>query len=92
MAATATPSTIRFTLPAGITANELPPASRESRRATNADGSIALHTDAPLAELALLAEWAGTNALELRDLEVTRPTLEDTYLRLTQGDNQGDLQ
>ena len=43
-----------------------------------------------LTELALLAEWAATNALELGDLEVTRPTLEDTYLRLTQGDNQGD--
>ena len=85
-------STIRFTLPAGITANELPASLGESLASDQGSGSIALHTDAPLAELALLAEWAGTNALELRDLEVTRPTLEDTYLRLTQGDNQGDLQ
>ena len=85
-------STIRFTLPAGITADELPATLGESLASDRGGGSIALHTDAPLADLALLAEWAGTNALELRDLEVTRPTLEDTYLRLTQGDNQGDLQ
>ena len=92
MAATATPARSAFTLPAGITANELPASLGESLASDQGSGSIALHTDAPLAELALLAEWAGTNALELRDLEVTRPTLEDTYLRLTQGDNQGDLQ
>jgi ABC-2 type transport system ATP-binding protein len=85
-------STIKFTLPAGITANELPATLGRLLASDRGNGSIALHTDAPLAELALLAEWAGKNALELRDLEVTRPTLEDTYLRLTQGDNQGDPQ
>ena len=43
-------STIRFTLPAGITANELPASLGESLASDQGRGSIALHTDAPLAE------------------------------------------
>ena len=92
MAATATPARSGSPFRPASPPTNYRPRSAESLASDQGSGSIALHTDAPLAELALLAEWAGTNALELRDLEVTRPTLEDTYLRLTQGDNQGDLQ
>ena len=33
--------------------------------------------------LQMLADWALTNGIELPDLEVRRPTLEDVYLELT---------
>ena len=35
------------------------------------------------ADLYALAGWALERGLELDDLEVTRPTLEDVYLQLT---------
>ena len=38
---------------------------------------------APLADLGRLGSWADGRGLEVGDLEVRRPTLEDVYLRLT---------
>ena len=35
------------------------------------------------ADLHVLSGWALERGLELDDLEVTRPTLEDVYLQLT---------
>ena len=40
------------------------------------------------ADLHVLAGWALEHGLELDDLEVTRPTLEDVYLQLTTADHR----
>jgi ABC-2 type transport system ATP-binding protein len=47
------------------------------------DGRIELHSAAPLADLARLGSWAEGRGIEVGELEVRRPTLEDVYLRLT---------
>jgi hypothetical protein len=46
-------------------------------------GRVALRTERPMAELHELTSWALDRELELTDLEVRRPTLEDVYLELT---------
>ena len=85
------PSTIAFTLRPRRSPVELP-GSLGDVAESHADGGVVLHSDTPLAHLALLDEWARTNAVELANLEVTQPTLEDTYLTLTHTTNQGDHQ
>jgi ABC-2 type transport system ATP-binding protein len=48
------------------------------------DGGIALlETPTPTRSLNTLTEWAVGRDLELVNLEVTRPSLEDVYLELT---------
>jgi ABC-2 type transport system ATP-binding protein len=69
-------TTIRFTLPPGAGA---PPAGAE----VDARGRVALRTERPMAALHELTGWALERGLELTDLEVRRPTLEDVYLELT---------
>jgi ABC-2 type transport system ATP-binding protein len=76
-------STVSFTLPAGASVDDLPPsvaravvACRDSR--VEAKGSTALSL------VGDLAGWAKERCLDLPDLEVARPTLEDIYLRLTE--------
>ena len=44
---------------------------------------MTLRTEHPMAELHELTGWALGRQLELTDLEVRRPTLEDVYLELT---------
>jgi ABC-2 type transport system ATP-binding protein len=72
---------IRFTLPASVRAQELPSALRPL--AEEAGDGIVLRSEAPLVHLGLLAEWALGRGLDLPDLDVHRPTLEDVYLSLT---------
>jgi ABC-2 type transport system ATP-binding protein len=49
-----------------------------------ADGArVEARTTAPVADLRTLTEWASANDVDLADLEVRRPTLEDIYLELT---------
>jgi ABC-2 type transport system ATP-binding protein len=67
---------VSFTLPPG--AGEPPLGA-----AVDGDGHVALRTERPMAELHELTGWALTRGLELADLEVHRPTLEDMYLELT---------
>jgi ABC-2 type transport system ATP-binding protein len=74
---------IRFTLPAGVNRGDLPEAVQAA--IAGADGTRLLLTAAsPIAVLAPLTGWAAARALDLQDLEVRRPTLEDIYLTLTQ--------
>lgn len=47
------------------------------------DGSVVLRTLAPTKTLNVLTDWSLTQGVPLGDLEVHRPSLEDTYLRLT---------
>jgi ABC-2 type transport system ATP-binding protein len=49
----------------------------------------ALHTDTPTRVLAALTSWAVGHDVELQQLSVVRPSLEDVYLRLT-GLAEGD--
>jgi ABC-2 type transport system ATP-binding protein len=77
-------TSIRFRLPAGTGTDELP--SAIAARAQEADGRLQLATETPVADLALLCGWALEQAVDLRDLEVSRPTLEDVYLELTGGE------
>jgi ABC-2 type transport system ATP-binding protein len=76
------PAEIRFTLPADTSAAELPEAVRNAI-AGHDGGRLLLTAASPVAVLAPLTGWAAARRLELPDLEVRRPTLEDIYLELT---------
>jgi len=72
---------ISFRVPEGIGADELPVAGAMD------DGRATLRTGRPLAALHALTTWALEQGLdELPDLEVRRPSLEDVYLDLTEGE------
>jgi ABC-2 type transport system ATP-binding protein len=77
-------ATIRFTLPEGIGAGDLPPELRTLL--AGEDGRVTLTSDTPLAHVGALAEWARSRGIELPDLDVRRPTLEDVYLELTRSE------
>jgi ABC-2 type transport system ATP-binding protein len=74
-------STIRFTLPDGLGSDALPPDLQA--QLAGADGRVTLISDTPLATVGALAEWARGRGVDLPDLDVRRPTLEDVYLELT---------
>jgi ABC-2 type transport system ATP-binding protein len=75
-------STIRFTLPQGTRADDLPP--ELLALVAGVDGRVTLTTDTPLVHVGALAEWALARGIDLPDLDVRRPTLEDVYLELTE--------
>jgi len=74
-------ATIRFTLPAGIPSDELPPELQALR--AGEDGHVTLTSDMPLATVGAIANWASGRGIDLPDLDVRRPTLEEVYLELT---------
>ena len=76
------PATIRFGLPHGVGAVDLPGDLR-ALAASATDGRVVLESSRPLADVKALAEWALERGLDLPDLDVRRPSLEDVYLRLT---------
>ena len=47
-------------------------------------GAVSFRTETPTRDLAPLLEWAAHRGMELEQLTVTRPTLEDVYLDLTE--------
>jgi ABC-2 type transport system ATP-binding protein len=73
---------ITFTPPGATTKEELP-VSLTERLQDQGDGRLLLASATVTADLHLLSGWALEHGLELDDLEVTRPTLEDVYLQLT---------
>ena len=73
---------IRFTLPDGLSADDLP-GELQDRTEAAVDGTVVVHSDRTLLDLQGLAGWAIGRGLELPDLSVSRPTLEDVYLALT---------
>jgi ABC-2 type transport system ATP-binding protein len=73
---------IRFTLPDGINVDELPPTLHTLARA-DAGGEVTLASTSLLVDVKTLADWALGRGLDLADLDVHRPTLEDVYLSLT---------
>ena len=71
-------SVIRFGLPPGVGAEELPVT------ATMVDGDmVEVSADSATRALHELTTWAIGKGLELERLQVTRPSLEDVYLELT---------
>jgi ABC-2 type transport system ATP-binding protein len=68
---------IRFEMPVGVDAAALPiPVQLEG-------GLAVLETATPTRSLRDLTTWAVAQGLELRNLEVMRPSLEDVYIELT---------
>ena len=76
------PATIRFTLPDGLRADALPAPLKELVRSAEV-GRVVLESRHPLVDVKVLADWALDRGLDLPDLEVRRPSLEDVYLELT---------
>jgi ABC-2 type transport system ATP-binding protein len=76
------PARIRFTLPDGLGAEALPETLRA--RSRSEDGLVVLETDQPLHTVKELADWALARDVDLPDLDVRRPSLEDVYLELTE--------
>jgi ABC-2 type transport system ATP-binding protein len=73
---------VRFVRPEGITLDELPlPAGVAVQ---HADGHVAFRTATPTRDLTPLVLWADVHQRELDGLTVTRPSLEDVYLELTE--------
>jgi ABC-2 type transport system ATP-binding protein len=68
---------ISFTLPENVAAAELP------LSVSAADGRVVVESERPLADVKTLADWALARGIDLPDLDVRRPSLEDVYLRLT---------
>jgi ABC-2 type transport system ATP-binding protein len=73
---------IAFALPSGSFAPDLPGTLLE-RLEEYPGRRFALDSERVTADLYALAGWALERGIELAELEVTRPTLEDVYLSLT---------
>ncbi len=71
-------ATIALSQPGGA---DLPVALLRRMHATS-EGRLELRTTAPARDLRALAGWAVDAGVELYDIEVRRPTLEDVYLEL----------
>jgi len=76
---------ITFALPEGST--DLSPALQAA--ATSVNGKVLMQTDEPMRLLHDLTGWAIKQKVDLAELSVTRPTLEDVYLTLTGADVAG---
>ena len=76
------PTVISFGLPAGHGADGLPE-PEGGVIASDGEGRFTLRTDSPTADLAALTGWARATGIELDELAVSPPTLEDVYLEIT---------
>ena len=75
-------SVVSFTLPPGVSAADLPGLVAACVTRT-VNGQLEADTRSPLRLVGALAGWAQARGIDLPDLEVHRPTLEDVYLQLT---------
>jgi ABC-2 type transport system ATP-binding protein len=73
---------VRFSLPFGVALADLPETVTSAVVAETGD-TIEAEARDPLPLLGALADWVSARHLELPDLAVSRPTLEDVYLDLT---------
>ena len=76
-------SKVSFTVPDGLAFSELSAAILPDI-ASSANGRVEIRTDRALALVGALSSLADERGIDLPDLEVTRPTLEDVYLELTE--------
>ena len=78
------PALVSFRVPKGLAAEELPlPSDVELERS---NGHVSFRTKAVGRDLRPLLAWSWEQSQELDGLTVTRPTLEDVYLELTEGE------
>ncbi len=70
-------SVIRFALPSGVGADQLPVPARVR------DGIVEVDAESVTKALHGITSWAVERGLELERLQVIRPSLEDMYLELT---------
>jgi ABC-2 type transport system ATP-binding protein len=75
-------ATIRFTLPDTLRTWHMPAGLRPLAE-PGPNGSTLLRSESPLTHVQMLADWALGRGVDLPDLDVRRPTLEDVYLQLT---------
>ena len=78
----AEPARISFRLPEGHDPEEIP----LEVAGENGAGVVTLSTSTPVRTLNQLTGWALERGIDLENLEVSRPTLEDIYLELTSED------
>ncbi len=79
---------IAFRLPEGVTVADLPDLGAPA----DALGQVAeVRTSSPTADVAALAGWAVQRGVELVDLTLTRPSLEQVYLDLVGTDAAADV-
>ena len=74
---------ITFRLPTGVAIEDLPLAPASSRR-LDESGSVLIESERVTATMHALSGWAIERGLDLADLQVRRPALEDVYLELTE--------
>jgi ABC-2 type transport system ATP-binding protein len=70
---------VTFRLPRGVSPSDLPGLPGE---VSVSPAGITVRSDRPTGALAILAGWAVVRGIELEALSVSRPTLEDVYVRL----------
>ena len=75
------PTVIRFTMPDGHGAGELP--DLPGAEVEVDEGRVVIRTRDALSVTARVTGWAVDHALDLAAFSVTQPTLEDVYLELT---------
>jgi ABC-2 type transport system ATP-binding protein len=73
---------VTFALPSNLSPGDLPHALA-TRVAMRRGGRFELATDHVAGDLHVLSGWAVDHDIDLAELEVRRPTLEDVYLELT---------
>jgi ABC-2 type transport system ATP-binding protein len=79
---------ITFELPPSIGEHELPDGLADRAHA-EPGGQVLVTSESVTADLHALSGWALQRGIELDELEVKRPTLEDVYLKLTSNDDAG---
>jgi ABC-2 type transport system ATP-binding protein len=79
-------SEITFEMPAGTVVADLPTELVDAVHESSG-ARVVLHADRVATALYELSGWAIERGFELDDLQVSRPTLEDVYLKLTSADN-----
>ena len=76
-------ATIRFRLPDGVTAAELPGGLTPDADGIAVNGDVQIRAEDPVRALHELTAWALARSVPLTELEVRQPDLEDVYLELT---------
>jgi ABC-type multidrug transport system ATPase subunit len=79
-------SVLSFQLPAGLDAADLPALAG---RIAHTNGEVTVRTADPTADMHVLTSWALGQRVQLPALRLTKPTLEDIYLELTEGHEDG---
>jgi len=77
---------IRFRLPGGVDASELPAGAGQAR---TDNGFVTIQTGDPVRALSELTGWALSRGADLAGLNVGHPSLEEIYLELTDEGGEG---